>query len=142
MIYTDLTKKAMKICIRAHRDQVDRSGLPYLIHPFHVAEQMTDEYSTCTALLHDVIEDSDMTPDELRREGMPEEVVEAVVLLTHSRSVPYLDYIAALKHNEMARIVKLADLEHNCDMGRFDVITRRDIERLEKYKKAKALLEA
>ena len=65
MIYTPLTKKALKISFKAHKDQVDKSGLPYVYHPFHLAEQMNDEYSTCVALLHDVVEDTDISLDDL-----------------------------------------------------------------------------
>lgn len=69
MIYTVLTKKAMKLCFEAHKDQVDKSGLPYVFHPFHLAEQMTDELSTIAALLHDVVEDTSYTFTDLREMG-------------------------------------------------------------------------
>lgn len=114
MIYTTLTNKAMVIAYNAHHGQVDKQGIPYVFHPFHVAEQMTDELSTCVALLHDVVEDSDVTLDDLAQE-FPIEVIEALALLTHDESVPYLEYIKALASNEIARAVKRADLEHNLD---------------------------
>ena len=66
MIYTSLTCEAMKIAYRAHHGQTDKAGLPYVVHPFHLAEQMEDEYSVCVALLHDVVEDTDVTLEELR----------------------------------------------------------------------------
>ena len=78
MIYTEQTVKALKLCFVAHKEQTDKSGLPYVFHPFHLAEQMKDEATTCVALLHDVVEDSDMTLEGLREAGFPEEIVEAV----------------------------------------------------------------
>ena len=60
MIYTDLTKKALKFCFEAHKNQYDKSGMPYVFHPFHLAEQMTTEETTVVALLHDVVEDTDL----------------------------------------------------------------------------------
>lgn len=114
MIYTALTNRAMVIAYDAHHGQVDKQGIPYVFHPFHVAEQMTDELSTCVGLLHDVVEDSDVTLEDLARE-FPAEIIEALALLTHDESVPYLEYVQALASNELARAVKRADLEHNLD---------------------------
>ena len=140
MIYTDKTKKAMKLCYEAHKDQVDKSGLPYVFHPAHVAEQMTDETTTIVALLHDVVEDTDYTLEDLAAEGFEKEILEAVALMTHEDDVPYLDYVAKLKNNPIARAVKLADLAHNSDLSRIGEIDEETRERLEKYKKAIALL--
>ena len=141
MIYTPLTKKAMKLCFTAHKDQLDKSGLPYVFHPLHLAEQMTDELTTVTALLHDVIEDTDYTLSNLARMGFPAEVLDALRLLTHDPAVPYMDYVARIKKNPIARAVKLADLHHNSDLTRLDTVTQRDIERAEKYQSAIRLLE-
>ena len=102
MIYTDLTKKAMKLCYEVHRDQVDKGGLPYVFHPLHVAECMTQELSTAVALLHDVVEDSACTLRDLRAMGFPAELTDALALLTHDPAVPYSDYIAAIKANPVA----------------------------------------
>lgn len=140
MIYTDKTKKAMKLCYEAHKDQVDKSGLPYVFHPAHVAEQMTDEATTIVALLHDVVEDTDYTLEDLAAEGFEKEILEAVALMTHEDDVPYLDYVAKLKNNPIARAVKLADLAHNSDLSRIGEIDEETRKRLEKYKKAMALL--
>ena len=128
--YTSLTKKAMMICFETHKNQKDKSGMPYVFHPFHLAEQMETEDEICTALLHDVAEDSDCTAD----------TIEALRLLTHEKSVPYMDYIAALKGNPIARKVKLADLVHNSDIGRLAIVTDKDLKRMEKYQKARNLL--
>lgn len=141
MIYTPLTKKALKLCFTAHKDQLDKSGLPYVFHPFHLAEQMTDEYTTITALLHDVVEDTDYTFEDLAAMGFPAEVLAALRLLTHDPSVPYMEYVAGIKKNPLARAVKLADLRHNSDSTRLDVLTPRDIARAEKYQAAIRLLE-
>lgn len=118
MIYTELTNKALRIAYAAHAGQLDKCGAPYIFHPAHVAEQMDDEESACVALLHDVVEDSDVTLDDLARE-FPPEVVEGVRLMTHDPAVEYLDYVRAIKGNPLAEKVKLADLAHNSDQTRF-----------------------
>ena len=141
MIYTDLTKKAMKLCFEAHKDQVDKSDLPYVFHPFHLAEQMTDELTTVTALLHDVVEDTPYIFADLRQMGFPEDVLAALTLLTHVNAEPYMDYVRKLKDNPIARAVKLADLRHNSDLTRLNRIDERDLARVEKYRAAIRLLE-
>lgn len=141
MLYTDFTKKALKISFDAHKKQVDKSGMPYVYHPFHLAEQMDDESTTCVALLHDVVEDTDITLDELKINGFPDEVIEALSLMTHRDNVPYLDYVRAMKDNPIARKVKLADLAHNSDLTRLNKVDNKAIERVEKYKQAILILE-
>ena len=141
MLYTPLTKKAMKLCFAAHRDQTDKSGLPYVFHPIHLAEQMTDEETTVVALLHDVVEDTGYTLSDLGDMGYPLAVLEAIALMTHDDSVPYLEYVAKIKHNPIAKAVKLADLRHNSDLTRLDVVDERAIARAEKYAAAIRLLE-
>lgn len=140
MIYTDNTKKALKLCFEAHRDQVDKTGLPYVFHPFHLAEQMTDEETTVCALLHDVVEDADYTLDDLKEMGFSQSVLEALSLLTHEEGVPYMDYVKRIKANEIARAVKIADLRHNSDVTRLDTLTEWDIARNEKYAEALKIL--
>lgn len=117
MIYTELTKKAMKLAYNAHHGQTDKSGMPYIFHPYHLAEQMTDEISACVALLHDVVEDTPITMDILEKE-FPPQVTDAIGLLTHDKDTDYFDYIKAIKNNPVAKAVKLADLEHNSDHTR------------------------
>lgn len=136
MIYTTLTKKALKTAYEAHKDQLDKSDLPYVFHPFHLAELMDDEYSTCVALLHDVVEDSNYTIEDLERHGFPSDVIEAIKLLTHSKDLPYFDYINKVKSNSLAIRVKIADLNHNSDTSRLNEISEDDLKRIEKYKKA------
>lgn len=142
MIYTPQTKRALKLCFEAHRDQVDKSGMPYVFHPFHLAEQMTDEATTITALLHDVVEDTDYTLEDLRAMGFPPEALDAIELMTHDPAVPYLDYVAKIKTNPIARAVKLADLRHNSDLTRLDAVDDQALARVEKYHRAIQLLQA
>lgn len=141
MIYTDLTKKAMKISFDAHKEQVDKSGIPYVFHPFHLAEQMTDEITVAAALLHDVVEDTPITFDYLKEQGVPEKVIDALKLLMHKDVVPYLEYVEKLKDNEIAKQVKLADLKHNSDLTRLNKVDEKALVRVEKYKKAIGILE-
>ncbi len=140
MVYTPLTKKAMKIAFDAHKDQTDKTGIPYIYHPIHLAEQMTDEISTCAALLHDVVEDTDITFDRLIAEGFPDAVIDALRLLTHDPAVPYMDYVKEIKSNPTATAVKLADLQHNSDITRLDTIDEWTKKRNEKYKNAMEFL--
>jgi (p)ppGpp synthase/HD superfamily hydrolase len=140
MIYTDATKKAMRVCFAAHKDQLDKSGLPYVFHPFHIAEQMTDEDTTVTALLHDVAEDSDITLNDLAAMGFNGRVMHALALLTHDPAVPYMEYVRRIASDPVAKTVKLADLAHNSDLSRLDNPSKSDIERAAKYQKAAQLL--
>ncbi|MBQ3919573.1 MAG: HD domain-containing protein [Oscillospiraceae bacterium] len=140
MIYTDLTKKALLIAYNAHMGQYDRSGLPYIFHPYHLAEMMEDEYSVCAALLHDTVEDTDMTIEDIRNEGFPEEIVHALELLTHKDGVDYFDYVRAIRSDPLAVRVKLADLSHNSDLTRLDNVSERDRERVKKYEQARRIL--
>jgi len=141
MIYTPLTKKALKLCFEAHKHQTDKSGMPYVFHPFHLAEQMTDEYTTVVALLHDVVEDTSYTFGDLKSMGYPKEVLDALRLLTHDPAVSYMDYVAKIKENPIARAVKLADLRHNSDPSRVEQPDQRMKERWKKYREAIAFLE-
>lgn len=120
MLYTKLINKAVLIAYDAHHGDCDPAGLPYVLHPVHVAEQMTDEITTVVALLHDVIRYTYLTADDLREEGLPECVLEAVELLTYQPSGSYEEYIAKIKENPVARAVKIADLRHNLDETRYD----------------------
>ena len=141
MIYTPLTKKALIIAYEAHKDQLDKSGLPYVFHPFYLAEQMDDEFTTCVALLHDVVEDSNYTIQDLIDKGFPTEVIEAIRILTHSKNIPYFEYINKVKSNTIATKVKIEDLKHNSDLTRLNIIAEEDKKRIEKYTKALDLLE-
>ena len=140
MIYTDKTKAALRLCFDAHKDQVDKSGLPYVFHPFHLAESMTTEATTIVALLHDVVEDSTYTFEDLVKMGFGDEVIDALRLLTHGDGVDYMEYVRAIKGNPIAKAVKLADLTHNSDLTRLDKVDDKAIERRNKYLEAYELL--
>lgn len=142
MIYTKMTKIALQLCFAAHKEQTDKSGMPYVFHPFHLAEQMTDEETTVVALLHDVVEDTDYTVADLRDLGFSEQILSAIAAMTHDESVPYMDYVAQIKKNPIARTVKLADLRHNSDLTRLETVTEYDLVRAQKYAAAIELLEA
>lgn len=142
MIYTSITKKALKLCFESHRDQLDKSGMPYVFHPFHLAEQMDSEEAVTLALLHDVVEDTATTPEELARMGFPPRVLSALALLTHADDVPYMDYVAKIAQDPLATQVKLADLRHNSDLTRLDAVDDHALARQEKYRQAIQLLES
>lgn len=142
MIYTSLTMKAMGIAYNAHHGQFDKSGIPYIFHPIHLAEQMDDEVSCCVALLHDTVEDTYITLDDLKRE-FPDEVTNAVALLTHADDTDYFDYVWAIAANPIAKKVKLADLAHNSDQSRCvgtDISEERKAMWRAKYEKATKIL--
>lgn len=141
MLYTLMTKQAMKLCFEAHKNQVDKSGMPYVFHPFHLAEQMPDEETTIVALLHDVVEDTEYSLEDLREMGFPEQVLEAIALMTHDEDVPYMEYVMQIKKNRIATIVKRADLMHNSDLSRLDFVDDKALSRVEKYKQAITILE-
>ena len=131
---------ALKLCFEAHKNQTDKSGMPYVFHPFHLAEQMKNEETTIAALLHDVVEDTDYTIADLEEMGFPVNVLEALELLTHNDDTPYMEYVAKIKNNPIAKAVKLADLDHNSDLSRLDVVDEKALKRREKYRQAICLL--
>ena len=136
--------KAFKVAKEYHGDQLRRSGEPYIIHPIAVADILVDlgmDYQTLVAaLLHDVVEDSEYTLENLKEMGFPREVIEAIKLLSRSGDEPYMEYINRVASNDKARKVKLADLDHNSDLTRLDQITDKDIHRVEKYRRAEEFL--
>lgn len=140
MINTKLTRKAMNIAYNAHMGQFDKAGVPYIYHPIHVAEQMNDEVTCVAALLHDVVEDTDITFEDLEKE-FPKEVIDVLRLLTHDKNIDYTDYIRKIKTNEAAIKVKIADIKHNMDKSRLDGVDEKALIREEKYKKALKILE-
>ena len=151
MIYTPLTQKALNICFLAHKDQKDKSGLPYVFHPFHVAEQLETESEICTALLHDVLEDSSISLQDISKAGFGIDIIDALKVLTHQKDTPYMEYIEKVRENPIARRVKLADLRHNSDTGRLSKLETKfafhprlsdlDTACLRKYGIARAFLE-
>ena len=142
MIYTEQTVKAMRLCYEAHHGQTDKAGVPYVFHPFHLAEQMDTEESTTVALLHDVVEDTDYTLEDLKAMGFPNNVIDALALMTHDPRVPYMEYVKAISENPLATKVKLADLRHNSDLSRLDSVDEKALSRVKKYAAAIELLES
>ena len=142
MIYTKMTILAMKTAYNAHLGQLDYNDVPYIFHPYHLAEQMDDEISCTVALLHDVVEDTSLTFADLEQ-IFPKQVIEIVMLLTHDEKVDYFDYIRKIKTNAIATKVKLADIEHNSNEER-SIGSNLSREQLlywkEKYARAKELL--
>ena len=127
---------ALSIARKAHEGQLDKAGVDYIEHPIYVASQVDTEEEKAVALLHDVIEDSPVSAEELLQAGLPETVVTAVHVLTKKKEQDYQTYLETVKKNPLARVVKLADLKHNSDLSRLSSITEKDRERLKKYKKA------
>lgn len=140
MLYTELTIKAMRIAYEAHKEQYDKGGVPYIFHPYHIAEQLEEEYDICVALLHDVVEDTEVTLSDLENAGFPKEIVEAVGLMTRDKEVQYLDYVRKIKTNPIAKKVKLLDLAHNSDPTRLVNGKEKSANLLDRYAKAKAIL--
>lgn len=131
---------ALKIAVLAHQDQTDKGGVPYIGHPIAVSQMVEREDEKIVALLHDVIEDSNITIEDLKWYGFPEEILCAISLLTKRNGTPYQEYLSNLKENDLARAVKIADLTHNSDLSRLKKITEEDRLRKEQYEKAIRLL--
>ena len=120
MVWTDMTRKALAIMFEAHKNDVDKAGAPYVFHPFTVAQGMTDETSCCVALLHDLLEDHGdvWSAAKLKDAGFTDDVIRAVLLLTRAENQDYMEYVRTLATNDVARRVKIADLENNMDISR------------------------
>ena len=138
MIYTDNTRKAINIAYNAHMGQVDKSGIPYIFHPYHLAEQMSTEEEIIVALLHDVVEDTNITIEELSK-NFNNNIIEAINLLT-KKDDNYETYINKISKNKIAKKVKIADLKHNLDITRITNPEEKDYQRITKYKKALEIL--
>jgi len=136
LIYTENTKKALSFCFKAHKRQKDKSGMPYVFHPFLLAEHMEDETTTIVALLHDVVEDTRYTLNHIKKLGFSDDVLDALSLLNHQKGVDYMDYVKKIKENPIATKVKLADLKHNSDITRLNTVDEKALKRREKYLQA------
>lgn len=136
-------ERALVIAAEAHQGTLDKGGAPYILHPLRLMQQMTTPDEQIVALLHDVVEDSPWTLDALRAEGFSEEIVSAIDGLTRREGETYDDFIARGVSNPVARRVKLADIEDNMDLRRLGDIGEKDLERLQRYQRARrAILEA
>lgn len=127
---------ALEIAEKAHAGQVDKAGKDYIQHPIYVSNLVESPGAKAVALLHDVLEDSDYTAGDLLNAGFPCEIVEAVEILTKHPGESYDDYLCRVMDNELARVVKIADLTHNSDLTRLPEVTFNDLERQQKYKQA------
>ena len=138
----NLKDLALKVATEAHAGQFDKSGVPYIEHPKTVAAIFeNDEIRYIVALLHDVVEDTNITLDDLRKMGFPEEVIEAVDILTKRKGEDYFQvYLKRVKQNSTTRDVKISDVYHNSMLSRLKTITGQDRRRHEKYVKAFAYL--
>ncbi|MCY6483891.1 GTP pyrophosphokinase [Clostridium aestuarii] len=133
----DLLSKAIIIATQAHEGQTDKGGNPYILHPLRIMLKMNDETSQIVAILHDTIEDTDITLEYLSKEGFSEETIKALSSITRIRDEDYMQFIKRCKNNRIGRIVKLADLEDNSNIKRIPNPSKKDYDRLEKYKQAK-----
>ncbi len=139
-MFMNKLEEAIKIAVEAHKNQKDKGGNVYILHPLRLMMQMQTEKLKIVAVLHDVVEDSDYTFKKLEEKGFSEEIIEALEALTKRESESYKDFILRVKKNKLASQVKIADLKDNSDLKRIKNPTKKDLERREKYKKAIKLL--
>lgn len=132
--YLELAKQLAKVY---HKGQVDKAGVDYFTgHISTVVNGVETNEEKTVAYLHDIIEDTKLTKEDLLHLGFSEKLVNAVVALTKDKKVKYEDYLKNVKNNKLAKVVKLSDLSNNMDLSRLNEITEVDEKRLEKYKKA------
>ena len=134
--WNELYDRALQIAIQAHREQKDKSGREYIMHPIRVAERCKDPRAKIVALLHDTIEDTNVTAEYLRCEGFPDEIINGVLSVTKREGETYDDFVRRAAENVIGREVKIADLEDNMDIRRLKEITAEDVARLQKYLRA------
>ena len=134
--------RAISIASEAFEGEHDKGGVPYIMHCLHVMRQVKNlgEQAQIAAVLHDLIEDTEWTADDLIREGFDHQTVALIVLLTHGDDEPYMDYIMRISISPTARAIKMADLRHNSDIHRMKGLREKDFARLKKYHEAYAYL--
>ncbi|WP_339479661.1 HD domain-containing protein [Pseudomonas fluorescens] len=133
---TQTLERAIAIAATAHAGQVDKGGAPYILHPLKVMLRMTSLEERIVAVLHDVVEDCEISLDDLRKEGFSEEVMTAIQSVTKVPGESYEDFVERAAQNPIGRVVKLADLEENSDLSRIASPSWEDLERIEKYRRA------
>jgi (p)ppGpp synthase/HD superfamily hydrolase len=133
---------AREIATNAHHGQFDKGGRPYIEHPIAVADSLESTEHKIIALLHDTLEDTTLTEDDLRNYGFTDSIVKSICVLTKKESVNYEEYLLCIKADSNALHVKIADIKHNMDISRISNPTKNDFERMEKYRKALATLGA
>lgn len=131
--YNEQFQIALELAVEKHKNQTDKAGNSYILHPLHVMENVNSKEGKIVAILHDIIEDTDVTEDYLLKIGLSKRIVDAVVALTRSEDIDYQEYIKNLSSNPLAKEVKLADLEHNMDLKRLPTLEEKDLERNRKY---------
>jgi len=131
-----LVETSPGIALRAYAGKIDKAGREYILHPLRVMAKMDTDLERSVALLHDVLEDSDITAEELLAEGIPAEVVEAVRYLTKNDGEEYMEFVARAKKNQLATKVKIADIEDNIDVLRLASLDEQDLVRVRKYHEA------
>ncbi|MGC6588445.1 HD domain-containing protein [Paenibacillus sp. Dod16] len=132
---------AISIALKAHKGQVDKGGNPYILHPLAVMNRVETIEEKIVAVLHDVVEDTEVTIDQLRETGFSEEILEAINLLTRAKEDSYEEFIDKTLKNRIARNVKIADIKENMNLSRIQDPSEQDYIRLEKYKRALERLE-
>ncbi len=140
-----MLEKAIALATNAHAGQKDKAGYPYILHPLRVMLNMDAESEMIVAVLHDIVEDTQITSEELRRQGFSEEVLDAVRVLSKQDKEDYFAYIGKITQNPIARKVKLADLEDNMNIKRLkdqDYLNESDVARLKKYYRAWKLMQS
>lgn len=133
MNWNELYDLALKIAIKAHEGQKDKAGREYIMHPIRVAERCKSAKGKIVALLHDTIEDTEVTPASLKELGFPEEIIEGILSVTKREGESYEDFVRRAAMNPLGKEVKQADLEDNMDIRRLKEITDEDADRLRKY---------
>ncbi|QAT63037.1 MULTISPECIES: GTP pyrophosphokinase [Tissierellales] len=128
--------KAILVASTAHQGQIDKAGEPYILHPLRVMFTRRTETERICAVLHDVIEDTNITLDYLKNEGFSEDILSALDALTRRENETYDEFIDRILRNKIACYVKLADLSDNMDLTRIANPTKKDYKRIEKYRKA------
>ena len=131
-----LLEKALQIAVKAHSGQIDKAGSAYIFHPIRVSNRCSTDDERIFALLHDTIEDTEVTTEYLLMEGFPRNIVDAILSVTRNEDESYDDFIKRSRLNPIGRQVKLHDLEDNMDITRLNELTEKDIYRLNKYIKA------
>lgn len=136
-----LVEKAKDIAYKAHKGQYDKAGKAYINHPIYIASKMKTNEEKIVALLHDVVEDTDLSLEDLIEEGFPEEIIDAIKAITKKPQEDYFEYIERVKNNPLAKKVKIEDLKHNMDTKRIPNLSDIDVNRVKKYKRALEILE-
>lgn len=131
-----MIEKALKIAVDAHSGQIDKGGMPYILHPIRVMMMGKNENEMICGVLHDVVEDSNVTLDDLRAEGFSNDILDALNLLTKHKGIDYDSYINGIVSNNLAARVKLNDIRDNMDVSRLQVIDDFAVKRIIKYKSA------